>query len=208
MLFSKIIDALNDAKETYYLLYNVSENHPDLRKITRREQTRLTKRLNSVAKAIDEDTSEASLLDILTGYVKDVWAAKADGDTLGDLFAAIKDNARASDTPFYSEYGEFWNEVPLPTSIGYLLSAYVNELVTPKTDGMRGYYGVPVDVHKGDWGYSIYDLSDELIIFDSEKHAKKFHEDEGVEPSGFLEIIDVGSQENPNIPVCVTWQCY
>lgn len=206
MLFSKMVELLDSVKETYYLLHYLSDTQPGLRKIARRELTRLTKRMNSVAKAIDGETPEQTLLDTIRGYIGDVQATHTGEASLGSLFNSIKDDARANDIPFYSNYGEFWNEVPLPASVESVFIAYINKMAASKVEGMRGVSGT-VDEFKGDWGYSIYDLSDIMVVFDSEEHARKFHEEDGVEPYDFMQAVAVIPQENVEDIRRVIWQC-
>lgn len=206
-LFEEIVEALDGLKQSYYLLQYCQDNLNDLNlNVVAAQQLHmfqhrfLSEQADSITDALMsgiayEDTVLMKMLktDVIDNLkscqVQDLFGSLV---SIGSLFERILDERRACDDTFYREYGEFWNEVPLPDCVERIFTAYV-ESRKASVPGMLGMEG-PRDetLPKGTTGISYYDLSDLMILFENRAAAEAFAEENGVEPSQYLTFCGNG----------------
>lgn len=208
-LFEEIVEALDDLKQSYYLLQYCRDHLNDLnlnvvaaQQFHIFQQRFLTEQADSIVDALlsgiaHEDTVLLKMLktDVIDNLkscqVQDLFGALV---SVRSLYERILDEHRACDDTFYRAYGEFWNEVPLPDCVERVFTAYV-ESRKASVPGMLGVEG-PRDemLPEGTTGISYYDLSDLAILFENRTAAEAFAEENGVEPSQFLTLYGCGFQ--------------
>lgn len=115
---------------------------------------------------------------------------------LSAVFLEILDGYEECDDKFYHSIcwqWSYWDEVPMPDFLVALLESAAKELQQewPSLLGTES-MAAEVGIKEGMCAISYYDLSNEMLVFASEKDAEAFSEAFPVDPSEFLDFYGDG----------------
>ena len=187
MDFTKVVEALDAAKMLYYKLFYADDHKSEVRPT-------LSTYAHEMKKEV-EDTFVFIVNEMKSDTRYPVWEAALEGIKMIALSVAPREHWKDieegltelsdydSDYPFYNRggFGKYWNEVALPYFIDNFFKVYVDSILAPHVPGMIGVEKATVP--NGAWAISYYDLSDIAIVFEDEKSADKFADNNPVDPS-------------------------
>ena len=199
--FKETVEALDDLKQSYYLLQYCRDHSSDLNlgaagieQIRTFQYQFLDEHAESIVDALKsgvahEDTELLKMLqtDVIANLkscqLPNIFGSRV---SVGSLFEQILEEYRAYDEVFYREYGAYWNEVKLPDCVERIFTAYIEsrKASAPGMLGMEGPMGEQLP--EGTTGIAYYDLSDLMILFENRYDAEAFAEENGVDPSQYL----------------------
>jgi len=186
--FCDIITALDRAKETYYLLeflkdsFFICRGTSGIVENVIARKTQFTTALTNISKALGEDVA---------ADINAAVTAVEDTDFYGTPFKEHFQNAKtkwsSDDRPFYTEYGKYWNECPLPASVMLVLDAVCAGMVAAgNVPGLIGAESEVSTLKDGYTGISMYDMSDYMLVFEDEASAENFLYNYGPETTELL----------------------
>ena len=175
--FARVISALNDMKKlmTYMDMHRGEDDIDALYKA-------LWSRAAELAEVESEKLSVA-------GSEQRIFELAYD-DALDRLYMKI-DQLEEDDEDWYRDYGDFWNEVYLPTALEDLFNEYVKKLslIVP---GLIGPEETGVIYENGTALLSYYDLSGIGLVFEDVDVAESFACGNPIDPTDIAVYDDIG----------------
>lgn len=184
--FAGLVSILDEMKQNYYLARAISEQPHHFGEVCEELGLSITAEQVTMAKnnllafdAASPSSLEALKNEFVPGVSYETKLAneflrlsETLSNSLSELYAKILAGCDQMDTKFYDAagYGEFWNEVELPSSIEELF----NFMVVCAAPLVPGMVTGDDELKNGFVALSIYDLSDALVVFENKDAMDAF----------------------------------